>query len=159
MSNDVKILTARFSDAHDIAKLSYQVGKMHDEAMPDYFRKTSLTNHLQIVRELILDEKVEVFKAVKEDKICGFLFLFVPVKPRLGYIYPLTGCVLNLGVDEGYRNCGIGTDLMRAAEKFLYNKGIYAIDLSVFKFNEKAHDFYQKLGYKEIEVNMHKVLR
>lgn len=159
MNGDVEILTAQFRDADDIAKLSYQVGKMHDEALPEYFKKTNLNNHQQIVRELILDEKVEVFKAVKDDKICGFLFLFVPVKPRGGYIHPLTGCVLNLGVDEACRGDGIGTKLMRAAERFLYNKGIYAIDLSVFKFNEKAHRFYEKLGYQELEINMHKVLK
>lgn len=159
MSKNVEILNATMADAQRIAELSYQVGKMHDDAMPRYFRPTSKESHLAITKEMISDERVEVFKAVLDKEICGFLFLFVPNKSREGFVYPITGCIYNLGVEEGCRGKGIGTKLMQKAEAFLRDNEIYAIELSVYNFNKQARRFYEKLGYEEIEVNLHKVLK
>lgn len=159
MNEEIEILTAKYGDATEIAKLSYQVGKMHDEAMPDYFRPTNMDSHLTTTRKMILDNKIQVFKAVVEGKIRGFLFLYVPTEPRRGFVHMLTGYVYNLGVDESYRNRGIGTKLMKTAEMYLWERKIRAMALNVFRFNEQALRFYEKLGYKDIEVTLHRVLK
>lgn len=159
MNEDVEILTAAPEDAEGVARLSYQVGKIHDDAMPDYFSPTSYEEHLRITREMLKDEKIIVFKAVCESVLCGFLFLFVPDKPRKGFVHALSGYIYNLGVDEAYRGRGIGSMLVKNAEMFLRERGILAVELNVFKFNKQALSFYQKLGYGDIEVTMHKVLK
>lgn len=154
----MEILSATFSDAEDIARLSFAVGKMHDEAMSEYFKPTSEKEHLRIISEMLKNETVVIFKAVCEGEICGFLCLLVPSAPRNGFVHAITGVILNMGVDEAYRRRGIGTQLILYAEKYLLNKGIDAMELDVFMFNEKARKFYEKMGYKVTEQHMFKCL-
>ena len=49
MNKNTEVLIAAAKDAEDIARLSYQVGKMHDEALPDYFKPTTEEEHLSLI--------------------------------------------------------------------------------------------------------------
>ena len=113
---DVKVLIAKVADVADIAKLSYEVGRLHDEAMPTYFMPSTLDEHLRIISEMLNSKTEAVFKAVLEGEICGFLCLYVPQKERKGFVYAKTGVILNMGVDEAYRGKGVGTALICEAE-------------------------------------------
>lgn len=156
---DVKVLIAEATDAADIARLSYAVGRFHDVAMPTYFMPSTLDEHLRIISEM-LDSKTEVIlKAVYEEKICGFLCLYVPQRERKGFVHTKTGIILSMGVDEAYRGKGIGTALISEAEKYLLQKGISALELGVYMFNENAYKLYEKLGFTTIERQMFKKLK
>ena len=50
---------------------------------------------------------------------------------------------------EEYRNNGIGTKLIHAAEKYAVEIGIAKIALHVEKANEDAYRLYLSLGYSE----------
>lgn len=82
----MRILLAEKADASKIAGLSYEVGRLHDMAMPDYFKPTTREEHLRIINEMFTDEEIYIFKAVSEDEFCGFLCLLVPSKPRNGFV-------------------------------------------------------------------------
>lgn len=155
---NMQILLATKNDVKDIARLSFEVGKMHDEAMPEYFRPTTKLEHFRIISEMLDDVNICIFKAVSEGEVCGFLCLFMPDKPRNGFIHARTGVILNFGVDESYRRRGIGTQLILYAEEYLLSKGIDAMELDVFMFNEKARKLYEKMGYKVTEQHMFKCL-
>lgn len=159
MNKNVEILIAAAEDAGDIARLSYQVGKMHDEALPDYFKPTTEAEHLEIVRKMTADDKTVLLKTVCEGKICGFICLFMQETPRKGYVHSKIGYIYNFGVDEAYRGQGIGSLLLEKAEVFLRDRGVEAIELSVFCFNRRAVRFYERNGYQALEVNLHKVLQ
>lgn len=45
------------------------------------------------------------------------------------------------------------------AEVFLRDRGVEAIELSVFCFNRRAIGFYERNGYQALEVNLQKVLK
>ena len=135
MNKNAEILIAAAEDAKDIARLSYQVGKMHDEALPDYF------------------------KPVYDGKICGFICLFIQETPRNGYVHSKIGYIYNFGVDEMCRGQGVGSLLLKKAEVFLRDRGVEAIELSVFCFNRRAIGFYERNGYQALEVNLQKVLK
>ena len=156
---DVKVLIAKVADVADIAKLSYEVGRLHDEAMPTYFMPSTLDEHLRIISEMLNSKTEAVFKAVLEGEICGFLCLYVPQKERKGFVYAKTGVILNMGVDEAYRGKGVGTALICEAEKYLLQKGILALELGVYVFNENARKLYEKLGFTTIEWQMFKKLK
>ncbi|MCM1322623.1 MAG: GNAT family N-acetyltransferase [Acetobacter sp.] len=156
--SEIKILLANEGDAVALAELSYSVGKMHDEAMPEYFKPTARGEHFRIICEMLNDLEIRIFKAVCEGKICGFLCLLTPAKPRNGFIHVRTGVILNFGVDEAYRKLGIGTQLIQYAERFLLSKGIDAMELDVFIFNENARKLYEKMRYKVTEQHMFKSL-
>ena len=48
-------------------------------------------------------------------------------------------------MDEEYRGCNIGSELVKAVEMNFKNRGYEKITLTTFGF--QAPDFYQKLGY------------
>ena len=89
------------------------------------------------------------FFSENEDFICVaeyendvVAFLSIEVYRDDNYIY-----LDDLSVAEGYRNKGIGTDLIRAAEKYAEEIGIEKIVLHVEKANEGAYRLYSRLGF------------
>ncbi len=159
MSKDIDILVADTKDAEDIARLSYQVGKMHDDTLPDYFKPTPEEEHLRIIQNMLKDENAVIFKAVDGDKICGFMCLLIQEKSRNGYVHTKVAYIYNFGIDEVMRSHGIGGRMLQTAECFLQTKGVEAVELSVFMFNQRALAFYEKNGYRALEVNLQKILK
>lgn len=159
MSKNIDILIANADDAEDIARLSYQVGKMHDDALPDYFRPTPEEEHLRIIQNMLKDENAVIFKAVDGDKICGFMCLLIQEKSRNGFVHSKVAYIYNFGVDEKIRSLGIGGKMLHEAESFLREKGVEAVELSVFMFNQRALAFYAKNGYRTLEINLQKILK
>lgn len=157
--SEIKIEFAEKDDAGEIAEISHQVAEMHDKSMPEYFKKVAKEEEINNIYEMIGDEHIKVFKAVYEGKICGFLFFEMIHRASNGLQFSRLGSLLNLGVDEKYRNKGIGTALLNEAEKYIRDNGGEAVDLCVFSFNEKAIKLYERLGYKVIDVSMRKVLK
>ncbi len=154
-----KVLLAEKEDAEFVARLSFEAGRLHDEAMPMYFKPSTEEEHLRIITEMLSSKTTVIFKAVSEGQICGFLCLYIPERERKGFVYPKIGIILNMGVDEPCRKQGIGTALIGTAEKYLKQQGISAIELGVYMFNEKAYRLYEKLGFETIERQMFKKLK
>lgn len=157
--NDIKIEIADIGDAVEIARISYQVGKMHDEAVPEYFKPTDEKEHLRIVTDILKEKNVITFKAVCNGKLCGFLFLEVRERTSRGLSFSKVGVILNFGVDEICRRKGVGAALMMFVEEYTKAQGLEALDLNVFSFNKNAINFYQKLGYQITDLNMRKILK
>ena len=159
METEIKILEANSKDIEHIAQIAYQVAKLHDEALPQYFKPVSKDEQLKNIYDLFKDDRITVFKAVYEEEIRGFLFLEMIHRISKGLMFSKLGCILNFGVDENYRNHGIGTLLLHTAEQYVKDHDGEALDLSVFAFNQSAIKFYERLGYKTIDISMRKVLK
>lgn len=159
MEKEIKILKATLGDAEGIAKIAYQVAKLHDDNAPDYFKPVAEDEQLKNICDMLKDDNIVVFKAVEDEAICGFLFLEVLNRPSSGLVYSKRGVILNLGVNEAKRGEGIGTKLIKTAEEYLKKQGISAMDMSVFAFNKDAIKLYERLGYEIIDVSMRKVLK
>lgn len=56
-------------------------------------------------------------------------------------------CIKYLYVNEAFRGKGIGTDIIKSAEKEAKNRGCKYAFVDTFSF--QAPKFYEKLGYKE----------
>ena len=94
---------------------------------------------------------LDKFFSDKEDWICVaeyendvVAFLSIEVYRDEDYIY-----LDDLSVAEGYRNKGIGTKLIHAAEKYAEKIGVTKVVLHVEKANEDAYRLYLRLGYSE----------
>ena len=72
---NIKVEIATAEDAESIAKVAYQVAQLHDEALPEYFKPIPEEEQLRGIQDMLKDEKIVVFKAIYDGKICGFLFL------------------------------------------------------------------------------------
>jgi RimJ/RimL family protein N-acetyltransferase len=55
---------------------------------------------------------------------------------------------LGISVKQGYRDVGIGQELMKEAERHAGRLGIEKIILEVFATNDRATHVYEKMGYR-----------
>ena len=145
-------------DINAVVELSYMVGKMHDDALPEYFNKTSKNEHLRIIKNMMNDKDACILVAKDEVNVIGFACLYVKKNEREGYKVNRVGYIYNLGVDEKYRRKGVGKKLLEKAIDYFKNNECEAVDLNVFMFNKEALEFYKSLGFDEIDVNLRKML-
>jgi len=57
---------------------------------------------------------------------------------------------LGIAIKEGYREVGIGPEMMKELESYAPHLGIETIYLDVFANNDRARHVYRKLGYNEV---------
>lgn len=69
------------------------------------------------------------------------------------------GRVLELYVESGYRNRGIGRQLMKRIEKYFIQNGCDVVRVKVFGPNRGAHTFYQELDYQDRTIDLMKLLK
>ena len=63
-----------------------------------------------------------------------------------------------LAVEPAARRRGVGQTLMAAAEEWARSRGYRRITLNVFAQNERARQFYDRLGYQPETVHYHREL-
>lgn len=66
-----------------------------------------------------------------------------------------------LVVDERYRSCGVGAKLVQRVENWARGRGIEAVFVRSNIKRERAHKFYQRIGYTVLKTSLtfHKWLR
>ena len=72
----------------------------------------------------------------------------VGVNPRSGHSSHVG--VLGIGLSKGYREVGLGSELMKEAERLSKEQGLTYMSLEVYSKNERAKHVYEKLGYIKI---------
>jgi N-acetylglutamate synthase-like GNAT family acetyltransferase len=131
---DVTVRTAEAADAEALAELMAQLG---------YETRAS---EMQMRMEAILANKnYATFVAVSKGKVCGMIGTFTC------YTYEHnspSGRILALVVSDKMRGRGVGLALIGAAEKDLAQKNISRVAVNTRFEREKAHQFYEKAGYK-----------
>ena len=60
-------------------------------------------------------------------------------------------CIHGLVVDERHRSDGIGAALVAAAERWARDRGATAILVRSRSTRERAHRFYERIGYVEVK--------
>ena len=89
-------------------------------------------------------EKSQFIMIVAE--VDGKLVGVVEVNPNFGKMSHVGS--LGISVKKGYRNIGIGLDLIKEAEKHAIHMRLKTMELEVFEKNERAIHVYEKMGYK-----------
>lgn len=97
-----------------------------------------------------------VYAARHDDEIVGFASVTLE---RGSYESDVTrGIVHNIYVVSGFRDDGIGTDLLDAAEAALADAGASTVALDAMAANESARRFYRRRGYTPHRVELEKSL-
>ena len=60
-------------------------------------------------------------------------------------------CINGLVVDDDHRSRGVGASLVEAAERWARARGAAAIMVRSRSTRERAHRFYERLGYVEVK--------
>lgn len=69
-----------------------------------------------------------------------------------------TGYILQIYVERRLRRRGLGKALMRSAEEWCREKGLFSVTLNVGSVNETAYGLYRSAGLRPRTVVMHKRL-
>ena len=71
--------------------------------------------------------------------------------PIIGCVFiiydPWASFIYHLAVDPKYRKRGIGTKLLREAEKRLVKRGTNPITIFIHETNERSYNFFKKRSY------------
>ena len=158
--SEVKVEIAEEKDLEKLGEMHYLSGKLHRESCGMAARVCSSEEMLAVVKSIFNNPKSVLFKAVCDDRICGCLFLWVfECEDAQAWSKTLEiGHISEIFVYEEYRRQGIAKKMIEAAEKYLKNRGVYALDLEVYHFNKAAQDFYVNQGFGPIKTYMHKDL-
>lgn len=57
---------------------------------------------------------------------------------------------LGIAIRDGFRNLGIGTEMMKALLEQAHAWGLKVVTLGHFATNERAHRLYQRIGFVEV---------
>ncbi len=94
-----------------------------------------------------LDDIKEYFNNNKSS----FFFLFSG-KELIGSILIIRNQIKSLSVARKYQRHNYGTKLTQYAVNFILSKGYLSVELIVLDGNIPAHNLYNKIGFKEINV-------
>jgi len=141
---EVKLRTPRWEDLDDL--LEFINGLVEEEAMIAFNQKHTRESETDwLARHLSNLEKDKHIAVVAEadGKVVGSC----EVTPRFGRMTHVGS--LGISVKDGYRERGIGQELMKEVERQSPRLGLETIYLEVFSINDRAIHVYRKMGYAE----------
>ena len=142
----VQVRKAEKKDISSILSLLDEVNEIHEKARP-YIFKRGQKYHEKDVEALLEDKKVHILVA-EEETVLGYAILFEEEQKEDELMKERRFLYLDdLCVDKKARGKGVGSLLLREAEKLARSLSYSTITLRVWSFNEKAVAFYQKEGY------------
>src|SRR5947199_1400978 len=145
MDIDMNIRDGRLSVSSGLAGLMCELGY---EPVGAEMKSRSIT--------ILKDPRYKTLVALNDDKICGM----IGTVSASSYLHnDLTGRIIALVVSRESRRRGIGARLIAEAEKNLIQRGITRVTVTARFEREKAHQFYEKLGYARTGFRFAKNLR
>ena len=145
MDIDLKIRDGKLSDAADLAALMCELG----------YETTGAEMESRLI-SILKDLRYKTLVALNDDKICGM----IGTVSASSYLHnDLTGRIIALVVSRESQRRGIGARLIAEAEKNLIQRGITRVTVTARFEREKAHQFYEKLGYARTGFRFAKNLR
>ncbi len=101
----------------------------------------TLRRDYDLCLRILTDPAREVYVALLEKELVGFIILIM----RGAFV----GFIQTVAVKPEWRSRGIGTGLLRFAEKRIF-KDMANVFMCVSSFNHKAQELYKRLGYQTI---------
>ena len=127
---------ARVTDAHEVARLTTQLGYDADASI--------IAARLG---RLLSREDQQFFVAELDGRPVGWLHALTAEYVESGAFIVIGGLV----VDRNYRRMGVGRLLLQHAEAWAKEKGFSIVRLTSSITRAGAHQFYQDLGYAKIK--------
>lgn len=135
-SAEIDIRNARLEDSAQLAELSGQLG----------YPSTAEQIHQRL--KIIADfPGSAIFVADSGDNVAGFVGVQVLHTLEADQRVEVTALV----VLEEFRSHGVGKLLMARAEEWARSQGCTIIGLRSNVIRERAHSFYQRLGYEHLK--------
>ncbi|MFH2111481.1 MAG: GNAT family N-acetyltransferase [Candidatus Bathyarchaeota archaeon] len=142
---EVILRTPKWDDLDDM--LDFINSLVEEEVMITVNQKQTRESEIDwLARKLTNLEKDKIINVVAEVE--GRMVGSCEVEPRPGRFSHVG--ILGISVKQGYREVGIGQELMKEVERQAAQMGLESIILEVFDTNDRAVHVYQKMGYTRI---------
>ena len=142
----MKIVVPAINDLKIIDKIAVQVHECHVNWRPDIFKHTKSIMNEEKLSNLIKNN--EIFVAIINKEIVGYVIISSREMKMEGYIYRKQIKIEAIGVDENYRNQGVGSKLLEFMKEYARENNYTDIKLTVNEENESAKHHYEKVGFK-----------
>lgn len=141
---EVTLRTPKWRDLDDL--LDFINSLVDEEAMIGMDRRQTFESEVDwLARKLVDLEKEKNVSVIAE--VDGRMVGSCELTPRSGRMSHVGS--LGISVRDGYREIGIGQELMKEVERQAILLGVETIFLEVFAINDRAIHVYEKVGYKE----------
>lgn len=130
-----------YEDSHyDQVKKNLEEGGLYDSSVDS--RET--------LEKMIRRDPKSILVAMDGKSVLGSVYLFE---------HPWESFIFRLAVKPEYRNRGIGSSLMKEAEKILADRGAKLVIIFI-KIDEENRlvPYYKKLGYEPSKTKYHKIM-
>lgn len=135
------------ADIPGMIALLHQVGGVHHEIRPDIFRDGALKYDENALKSLLSDKNRPIFVAVEEGAVLGYCFCVIKDYRGSGVQTDRVEVYIDdLCVDESRRGQGVATALFRHVTQWAQGLGCAFISLNVWRGNDSAMAFYEKMG-------------
>lgn len=153
---------ARAEDAPSIAALASEGHEAYRSLLPHFFKELDTRYwHTRFIHSLSL-QNYFVFVAEQlsptATDIVGYIELFIKHTSSPTIQPPKRLIIDNLIVATPHQRTGIGTQLLRFAERIAQQREIPIIELQVAAANQAAIELYEKSGFRQRIYTMEKIV-
>ena len=142
----MKIEIPKMEDLNSINIIARQVHEIHVNWRPDLFISVDEAINKDELEELI--NNGEIYVAKENNNIVGYVIIEIMEKNNRKMRYRKILEISNLGVEENYRNKGIGTELLNFIKNKALENNCTDLYLTVNEENKNAIKLYEKFGFK-----------
>ncbi len=155
----MNIRLATEKDVDRLQDLLFDVQNLHAEGRPDVFIKNSRKYTHQKVREIIACPSSPVFVGEIEGVVMAYAFCEIQDQTGTNNLKNLKTLYLDdLCVDEKYRGKGYGKEIYAFVRDYAKKQGCYHLTLNVWRLNQSAVRFYERLGMQILKSTMEDIL-
>ena len=133
-----------------LARLNRHVHTLHQERYPDVFAPYDYGRFLGWYQKVLAQENAYGVVAYLEEEPVGYALIFHKEYSSSPFHAPGYELMLvdQMAVVPEHRRKGIGKALIQFLSVFCREKGVARLQLSVWRINEAARDFYQQMGFE-----------
>lgn len=153
----IHLREASRSDAVTLARLNYTVQKLHVEAVPGRYKRTTPDDVwvISTFERLLSDENGCIYLAEVADEAVGYVYCKVQQVEENAFVHAYTSLHIDqMSVREDFQGHGVGHVLMEQVFALARRLNIGTVTLGVNAFNEQAQVFYRKHGFEVTTMRM-----
>ena len=155
----MNIRIANNCDIPGLLALLRQVGQVHRDIRPDLFRADAQKYDDAALTELLADPMRPIFVAADGEQVLGYCFCIrKECRDHPIFLDRTELYIDDLCVDENVRGQGVASALYRFVTDYAKDTGCTHITLNVWRGNDSAQMFYEKMGMTPRNITMEKEL-
>ena len=156
----MNVRRAEAKDIPGILDLLIQVDMVHHLGRPDLFKGPATKYNAAELEEIIKDDKTPVFVCVDDNGlVAGHAFCIEKQELNNSVLTDIkTLYIDDICVDENSRGQHVATGLFEHVKTEAKKLGCYELTLNVWEGNDRARNFYEKMGLRPQKTYMEYIL-